>query len=242
MQRLFQLRMACSAQPIMRARPALHSGHELRITGYHEHTPHPSKHVTQRLAVLISGSGSNLQAIIDAVAAGRLDAQIVVVVSNRREAFGLARAERAGIPTLYFPLKPYTDGSRPRVQYDADLAEQVAAYAPDLIVLAGWMHVLSPAFLDRFPGCVLNLHPALPGQFAGTHAIQRAYEAFQRGEIDHTGVMVHWVVPEVDAGPVAASAEVPIFPADTLDDLEARMHVCEHRLLVEAIRRFCAQG
>ncbi len=110
------------------------------------------------------------------------------------------------------------------------------AIRPDLIVLAGWMHVLSPAFLDRFPMKVLNLHPALPGQFPGTHAIERAYEAFQRGEIDRTGVMVHWVVPEVDAGPVVASAEVPIYPTDTLDDLEARIHAIEHQLLVEAIR------
>ena len=112
----------------------------------------------------------------------------------------------------------------------------MAGYNPDLIVLAGWMHVLSPAFLDRFPLRVLNLHPALPCQFLGTHAIERAYEAFQRGEIDHTGVMVHWVVPEVDAGPVVASAEVPVYPTDTLDDLEARIHAMEHRLLVDAIR------
>lgn len=192
--------------------------------------------MTKRLAVLISGSGSNLQAIIDAIATGRLEARIVVVVSNRRDALGLVRAERAGIPTLYFPLKPYKDAGRPREQYDADLAAQVAASAPDLVVLAGWMHVLSPAFLERFPGRVLNLHPALPGQFAGTHAIQRAYEAFQRGEIDHTGVMVHWVVPEVDAGPVLASAEVPIQTSDSLDDLEARIHAVEHRLLVDAIK------
>lgn len=198
--------------------------------------------MTQRLAILISGSGSNLQAIIDAATVGRLNAQIVLVVSNRRDAYGLQRAERAGIPTLYFPLKPYSDAGRPRAQYDADLAEQVAICAPDLVVLAGWMHVLSPAFLDRFPGRVLNLHPALPGQFAGTHAIQRAYEAFQRGEIDHTGVMVHWVVPEVDAGPVVASAEVVIYPGDSLDDLEARMHAAEHRLLVEAIRQVGARG
>lgn len=191
--------------------------------------------MTQRLAVLISGSGSNLQAIIDACAAGQLAAQVVVVVSNRRDAYGLARAERAGIPTRYFPLKPYTDAGRPRAEYDADLAAQVAAFAPDLVVLAGWMHVLSPTFLDRFPGRVLNLHPALPGQFTGTHAIQRAFEAFQRGEIDHTGVMVHWVVPEVDAGPVIASSTVPILPGDTLDDLEARVHAAEHRLLVDAI-------
>jgi formyltetrahydrofolate-dependent phosphoribosylglycinamide formyltransferase len=189
-----------------------------------------------RLAILISGSGTNLQAIIDAVAAGRLEAQIAVVVSNRREAFGLVRAEWAGISALYFPFKPYKDAGRPREDYDAALAEQVAGYSPDLVVLAGWMHVLSPAFLDRFTGRVLNLHPALPGQFAGTHAIQRAYEAFQRGEIDHTGVMVHWVVPEVDAGPVVASAQVPIYPGDSLDDLEARVHAVEHRLLVDAIK------
>ncbi len=192
--------------------------------------------MTRRLAVLISGSGTNLQAIIDAIAAGQLDTQIVVVASNRRDAFGLVRAERAGIPTLYFPFKSYKDTGRPRTAYDADLADQVAAHAPDLVVLAGWMHVLSPAFLERFPGRVLNLHPALPGQFAGTHAIQRAYEAFQGGEIDHTGVMVHWVVPEVDAGPVVASVHVPIYSGDSLDDLEKRIHAAEHRLLVDAIR------
>jgi formyltetrahydrofolate-dependent phosphoribosylglycinamide formyltransferase len=189
----------------------------------------------KRLAVFISGNGSNLQAIIDAVQAGELEAQIEVVVSNRRDAYGLVRAERAGIPTLYFPLKPYRDMGHSREEYDTDLADQMAAYKPDLIVLAGWMHVLSPAFLDRFPDRVLNLHPALPGQFPGTHAIQRAYEAFQRGEIDHTGVMVHWVVPEVDAGPAIATAEVPIYPTDSLDDLETRIHATEHHLLVEAL-------
>jgi formyltetrahydrofolate-dependent phosphoribosylglycinamide formyltransferase len=189
-----------------------------------------------RLAVFISGYGSNLQAIIDAIQAGKLNAQIVVVVSNRREAYGLVRAERAGIPTLYFPLKPYRDAGRSREEYDADLARRVAEYAPDLVVLAGWMHVLSPAFLNHFPGRVLNLHPALPGRFPGTHAIQRAYEAFRRGEIDRTGVMVHWVVPEVDAGPVIAVAEVPIYQTDTLDELETRVHATEHQLLVEAIQ------
>lgn len=192
------------------------------------------------LAVLISGSGTNLQAIIDATRAGALDATIAVVVANRRQAYGLTRARQAGIPTLYFPLKPYRDAGRSREEYDADLAQRVAAYAPDLIVLAGWMHVFTAAFLDRFPQRVINLHPALPGQFAGTHAIARAFAAFQRGEIDHTGVMVHWVIPDVDAGPVLASEAVPIYPTDTLDDLEARIHAVEHRLLVDAIRQVCA--
>ncbi len=191
----------------------------------------------KRLAVFISGHGSNLQAIIDATETGVLEAQIEAVVSNRRAAYGLTRAEQAGISTLYFPLKPYRESGRSREDYEADLADRIAAYQPDLLVLVGWMHVLGPAFLDRFPGRVLNLHPALPGQFPGTHAIQRAYEAFQRNEIKHTGVMVHWVVPEVDAGLVVAKAEVPIYATDSLDDLETRIHATEHRLIVEAIRQ-----
>jgi formyltetrahydrofolate-dependent phosphoribosylglycinamide formyltransferase len=195
------------------------------------------KDKVKRLVVFISGNGSNLQALLDAIQAGELEAQIEVVVSNRREAHGLVRAEKANIPTLYFPLKPYLEAGQSREVYDADLAERVAACAPNLIVLAGWMHVLSPAFLDRFPKRVLNLHPALPGQFPGTHAIEWAYEAFQRGEIEHTGIMVHWVVPEIDAGPVIATANVPIYPADSLADLEARVHAAEHRLLVEAVRK-----
>lgn len=194
----------------------------------------------KRLAVLISGHGSNLQALIDAIQAGELAAQLVVVVSNRREAYGLVRAEQAGIPTLYFPLKPYLEAGASREAYDAGLAERVATYRPDLIVLAGWMHILTPAFLDHFPGRVLNLHPALPGQFPGTHAIERAYEAFQQGAIDHTGVMIHWVIPEIDAGPVIATADVPIYATDRLDDLETRLHAAEHRLLVEVIREVTA--
>ena len=162
-----------------------------------------------KLAVLISGNGSNLQAIIDAVAAGSLDAQIVVVVSNRKGAYGLERARRAQIPDRYFPLKPYRDAQRSRAEYDADLAALVSEYAPDWVVLAGWMHILSEEFLARFPNRVVNLHPALPGQFPGAHAIDDALAAFGRGEIDQTGVMVH-LVPDarVDEGPVLAQQAV----------------------------------
>ena len=193
--------------------------------------------MTSRLVVLISGSGTNLQALIEAVEVGELAVEIALVVSNRRTAFGLRRAEAAGIPTLYFPLKPYKDAGLGREHYDADLAAQVLPYRPDLIVLAGWMHVLSPAFLDQFPNQVINLHPALPGQFAGTQAIERAYAAYQRGEISESGCMVHYVIPEVDAGPVLATAVVPIHPSDTLDDFAARMHAAEHRLIVAATRK-----
>lgn len=189
-----------------------------------------------RLAVLVSGSGTNLQAIIDAIARDELQAEIAVVASNRKAAYALTRAEQAGIPTLYFPLKPYLDTGLPRAAYDADLAAAVVAYRPDLVILAGWMRVLGAAFLDRFPRQVINLHPALPGQFPGVDAIHRAFEACQAGEIDVSGCMVHYAVPEVDAGPVIAQVVVPLWPGDSLADFEARMHAAEHKLLVEAIR------
>ncbi len=192
--------------------------------------------MTAKLVVLISGSGTNLQAIIDAIHAGTLTAQIALVVSNRKAAYGLTRAEQAGIATLYLPLKPYLDDGRGREAYDADLAAAIVPYQPDLIVLAGWMHILSPAFLDQFPRRVINLHPALPGHFPGTHAIERAYEAFQRGEITSSGCMVHYAVPEVDAGDVIASVQVTFEPEDTLESFEARMHAQEHKLIVQAIR------
>ena len=193
-----------------------------------------------RLVILISGSGSNLQAILAAIEEGEITAVPSLVVSNRKDAYGLVRAENAGVPTAYFPFKPYREAGKAREQYDADLAELIRPYQPDLIVLAGWMHILGAAFLDHFPTKVINLHPALPGQFAGTHAIQRAYEAYQRGEIEHTGCMVHFTIPEVDAGPVIAKAEVPILPTDSLADLEARMHQAEHGVLVTAVRDILA--
>lgn len=197
---------------------------------------------SKRISVMVSGSGTNLQAILDAAVRGDLQAQVVLVVSNHKHAYGLARAELAGVPTLYFPLKPYRDGGKSRAQYDADLAAEIGAYRPDLVVLAGWMHVLSPAFLDRFPHQVINLHPALPGMYAGTHAIERAFRDYQEGSIKHSGCMVHYAIPEVDAGEVLVQRVVPILPEDTLDSFEARMHANEHEIIVEATRLALAGG
>lgn len=188
-----------------------------------------------RLVVMISGSGTNLQALINAAGNGVLDAVIVAVVSNRKGAFGLQRAAQAGIETLYFSLKPYTAQGLSRAAYDADLAARVDDFEPDLIVLAGWMHVLSEEFLSRFPDQVINLHPALPGAFSGLNAIERTYEAYQKGEVAHGGVMVHYVVPEVDAGPVIAEVVVPITPEDSLEIFTARLHGVEHELIVTAV-------
>lgn len=187
----------------------------------------------KRLCVPISGSGSNLQALIDAIHAGDIAAEIVLVVSNRQKAYGLERAKQAGIPTLYFPFKKGQD----RQRYDADLAGQIKDYQVDLIVLAGWMHILSPAFLEAFPQQVINLHPALPGMFSGTHAIERAYQAYQDGAITESGCMVHYAIPEVDMGDVIQQAVVPILPSDTLADFETRMHQTEHQILVAAVKQ-----
>lgn len=185
------------------------------------------------LVVLISGNGSNLQAILDACKTGFLPARVAAVISNKGSAYGLERARLAGVPAVYHPKPREQD----RHTYDAGLAELVAAYRPDWVVLAGWMRLLSNEFLGRFPGRVVNLHPALPGTFPGTEAIARAFEAYRRGEIEHTGVMVHLVPDEeVDAGPVLAQESVPIFPADTLETLEERVHQVEHRILVDTLK------
>jgi len=188
-----------------------------------------------KIVVLISGNGSNLQALIDNVTSGDLEAEIAAVVSNKADAYGLIRAQEAGIPTEVLDLKEVLSDGGNREGYDIELAGLVAAYEPDLIVLAGWMLILGKGFLDRFPNKVINLHPAMPGAFAGTRAIERAHAAFQRGEIKRTGVMVHRVIPEVDAGPVVTKEPVPIFPGESVDELEERVHEVEHNLIVAAV-------
>ena len=131
---------------------------------------------------------------------------------------------------------------KPRRCYDADLADAVAIGRPDLVVLAGWMHLLSMAFLDRFPGRVVNLHPALPGLFPGATAIDETWEAYQAGEVAFAGVMVHYVVDEgVDDGPVIASEQVPIHDDDSSETVGARIHEVEHRLLVDAVASVLGQ-
>jgi phosphoribosylglycinamide formyltransferase-1 len=187
-----------------------------------------------RFVVLASGSGSNLQAILDGCASGELLGEVAAVVTNKPGAFALERAAAAGVPTRV--LVP--DPGEPRTTYDARLAECVRAFSPDWVVLAGWMRLLTMAFLGEFPSRVVNLHPALPGEFPGTHAIERAFDEARAGPRDHTGVMVHLVPDEgVDDGPVLATATVPILPGDSLADLETRVHLVEHDLLVRTLAR-----
>jgi formyltetrahydrofolate-dependent phosphoribosylglycinamide formyltransferase len=132
----------------------------------------------------------------------------------------------------------HDDARAAREEYDTDLAAAVAAEQPDLVVHAGWMHLFTDRFLDRFPGRVVNLHPALPGEFPGAHAIDDAWVAHETDGLDRTGVMVHLVPDEgVDDGPVLATQEVPILPDDTRESLEERIHAVEHELLVATIAR-----
>lgn len=187
----------------------------------------------KRLVVLVSGYGSNLQAILDACARGDLPAQVVAVVSNKAEAFGLQRAIDARVPAVALPFCKELHFNR--AGYDEVLADVIEPYQPDWIVCAGWMRIFSPGFVQRFFGQIINLHPALPGTFPGAHAIQDAFAAFQRGVIHCTGAMVHFVDEGVDTGPVIATAQVQILATDSLADLERRMHEAERRLLVQAL-------
>jgi len=172
-----------------------------------------------------------------ALLAGDVHGKIAIIVDDLISTGGtLVRAAQAGIATHYAPLKPFTDAGQSRETYDSELAEQVRSYQPDLLVLAGWMHIFTPAFLAQFAGRVINLHPALPGMLPGKDSIHEAYQRFQQGEITQSGCMVHYVVPEVDAGPVIAQTVVSFAPDDTQDTFAARMHAAEHRLIVEAIR------
>lgn len=189
--------------------------------------------MNSRLVVLISGNGSNLQAILDACASGELPASVVCVISNKADAYGLVRAKNAGVEAVHFAKL----ATETRQEYDKRLAEYVTTKQPDYIILAGWMRILSSSFLSSFPNKVINLHPALPDTFPGTHAIERAFAAYQRGEIEHTGVMVHLVPDEgVDNGPVLATEIVPIYKNDTLESLETLVHQTERRILIQTIK------
>ena len=182
-----------------------------------------------RLVVMVSGSGTNLQAILDACASDVLDAEVVLVISNNPDAYALERAKLADVPATVMPHK-----GRDRAEYDTELAYEATIVGADLVVLAGWNRVLSDSFLAHHR--VINLHPAKPGAFPGLGAIEKAFEAWRRGEVSSGGVMVHYVPDEgIDDGPVIAWEEIPFVEGDTLESFEIRVHETEHRLLVQSI-------
>jgi len=182
----------------------------------------------KNIVILISGRGSNMEAIVRACTAEGWDARIAAVISNRADAAGLAFASGRGIATAVVDHKGFTD----RDAFDAELARVVEAFAPDVIVLAGFMRILTPAFVDRFAGRILNVHPSLLPAFTGLHTHRRAIEAGCK----LAGATVHFVTAELDHGPIILQAVVPVLPGDTEATLSARVLSREHVIYPRAVR------
>lgn len=184
-----------------------------------------------QLVVLISGSGSNLQAFIDAAKNGTLNADIAGVLSNKAGVMGLERAKNAGIATEVIDHRQFTD----RESFDQELADRIEGYKPDLVILAGFMRILTSSFVDRFSGRIMNIHPSLLPKYPGLHTHQRAIEA---GD-STAGATVHFVTGELDGGPAIIQAEVPILPDDDADALASRILIQEHQIFPLAAQWFC---
>ncbi|MDJ0709764.1 MAG: phosphoribosylglycinamide formyltransferase [Woeseiaceae bacterium] len=179
-----------------------------------------------RTAILISGSGTNLQAFIDQVAAGSLDLDLCLVFSNKPDAFGLERARKAGIPTACIEHGDFDE----RESFDRSVAEIIDAARPDLIILAGFMRILSPWFVEHYEGKVLNIHPALLPKYPGLNTHQRALDA---GEEWH-GSTVHFVTEELDGGPRILAGRLRVDPEETPEELQRRVQAIEHQIYPQA--------
>ena len=186
-----------------------------------------------KLAVLVSGNGSNFQAIADAIEAGRIpNASIVCLISNKADAFALERAKKHNITSIVLDHKGYPN----RQAYDAALVELLQQHGVDLVILAGFMRLLSPTMIDAFPNAIMNIHPALLPAFPGLDAQQQAFDYGAR----YTGCTVHFVDKGTDTGPIILQSVVPILGSDTLETLTQRIHGEEHRTYIEAVCLFCA--
>lgn len=187
---------------------------------------HPPTYLP-RITVVISGNGSNLQALINACARGEIPARIAQVISNRADAYGLTRAQEAGIATAFIDHRLFAD----REAFDAALAEKIQEVSPDFIVLAGFMRILTPGFVQQFLGQLINIHPSLLPKYPGLNTHARALEA---GDKQH-GATVHFVTPTVDAGPAIVQGVLSIQPEETLVHLKARVHGLEHQIYPQAL-------
>ena len=185
------------------------------------------------IGVLVSGSGTNLQAILDEIATGGLPVRVSLVVSSRPDAYGIKRAEEAGIPTLVMNREKYAD----REAADQEIVDALKDAGAEYVVMAGYMRMVTPVMLNAFPDRVINLHPALLPSFKGAHAIEDAFNA----GVKVTGVTVHLANEEYDKGPIIAQRVVVVREDDTVDTLEARIHEVEHILYPEVLRLF-AEG
>ncbi|MCG2582753.1 phosphoribosylglycinamide formyltransferase [Massilia sp. TS11] len=184
----------------------------------------------KNIVILISGRGSNMEAVVRAAQAEQWPARVAAVISNKADAKGLVFAAEHGIPTAVVSNKDYPD----RASFDAALAEVIDQFAPDLVVLAGFMRILTPAFTERYAGRMLNIHPSLLPLFPGLHTHEQALAA---GVAEH-GATVHFVTAELDHGPIVGQARIPVLPGDDADQLAARLLVEEHKLYPRCIRLF----
>lgn len=178
-------------------------------------------------AVLISGNGSNLQAFIDAVTARELDIELAVVISNKANAYGLSRANKAGVAAMTVPSIDYQN----RADFEVALARAVDSYEPDIIVLAGFMRILTPSFVSRYAGRIINIHPSLLPKYPGLHTHQRVLDAGERWH----GCTVHYVSEELDGGPAIIQGRVPVLDHEDEDQLAARVLEVEHRIFPRAL-------
>lgn len=191
-------------------------------------------HKTPRVVILISGRGSNMVSIVNAVNNGLLPIKIAAVISNRPDAAGIEFAQQAGIDTAIIDHKTFAS----REEFDAAMAIEIDSYKPDLVVLAGFMRILTTEFVEHYTNKLINIHPALLPKFKGMDTHQRAIDA---GETEH-GASVHFVTAELDAGPVILQARVPVLKTDTADILAARVLEQEHKLYPEAIKKWVTQS
>jgi phosphoribosylglycinamide formyltransferase-1 len=183
------------------------------------------------IVVLISGNGSNLQAIIEQVSEGKIAANISAVFANRIDAYGLQRAKLANIPAIFIDHKSFDS----RANYDAHMRQEIDKYSPDLIILAGFMRILSSDFVQHYQGRMLNIHPSLLPKYRGLHTHQRAID---EGDTEH-GASVHFVTPDLDGGPVVLQSKVPIFPDQTTEELSQRVQEQERQMYSLVIKWFC---
>ena len=191
---------------------------------------HPATPVSKRIVILISGRGSNLRSIVQRCAAERWPAEVAAVVANRPDAAGLAFAARHGIPTALVDHREHAT----RPAFDAALAATIDRFAPDVVVLAGFMRILGAAFVQHYEGRLLNIHPSLLPAFPGLHTHRRALQAGCKV----AGATVHFVTPEIDQGPIVMQSVVPVLPADDEDTLAARVLATEHVIYPLALRWF----
>ncbi|MGJ8681450.1 phosphoribosylglycinamide formyltransferase [Paraglaciecola sp.] len=184
------------------------------------------------IVVLVSGNGSNLQAIIDQINLGKIDAKIAAVVANKENAYGLTRAENSGIPAIFIDHNSFDS----REEYDQNLMCTIDKYKPDLIVLAGFMRILTTEFVEHYQGRMLNIHPSLLPKYKGLNTHQRAIDA----EDSEHGASVHFVTPELDGGPVVLQSKVPIFAQQQTEELAQRVQEQERNMYPLVIAWFCA--